>query len=154
MNFLSELSNALSLPVVALGCAAGLLIQSLLWVVASRQKTRRFHRELMALEQKFREEQARLEKRLEETLESQNQVAGELRSDLSRLNRIVLSAPAAPPASRPPLDKKRYVMTLAQQGLGVEDISRRLKLHRGETELLLGLRNLTTKSTNPETVLQ
>lgn len=37
------------------------------------------------------------------------------------------------------LDKRHQVMSLAQMGLDSRDISRKLRLSRGETELLLGL---------------
>ena len=39
------------------------------------------------------------------------------------------------------LDKKHQVCSLARQGLAAEEISRKLNLYRGETELVLGLRD-------------
>lgn len=46
------------------------------------------------------------------------------------------------------LDKKHYVLSLAEKGLGTEDISRRLNIYPGEAELVLGLTKLQ-KVTNP-----
>jgi hypothetical protein len=44
------------------------------------------------------------------------------------------------------LDKKHQVCSLARQGLATEEISKKLNLYRGETELVLGLRNYGTRT--------
>jgi hypothetical protein len=54
------------------------------------------------------------------------------------------------------LDKKHQVCSLARQGLATEEISRKLNLYRGETELVLGLRKYAarTEINNARTSLQ
>jgi hypothetical protein len=42
------------------------------------------------------------------------------------------------------LDKKHHVVTLAQRGLNTADISKKLKIYQGETELVLGLKDYVT----------
>jgi hypothetical protein len=44
------------------------------------------------------------------------------------------------------LDKKHQVCSLARQGLATEEISKKLNLYRGETELVLGLRDYSART--------
>lgn len=44
------------------------------------------------------------------------------------------------------LDKKHQVCSLARQGLAAEEISKKLNLYRGETELVLGLRKYSART--------
>lgn len=72
--------------------------------------------------------------------ESHASALAELQRELAR----VRLREASPESRAKPggfnLDKKHHVVSLAQKGLDSEDISRRLRIYQGETELVLGLK--------------
>jgi hypothetical protein len=74
---------------------------------------------------------------------------------LSRLEMRAFSEAARLRQNSSPLDRKHQVVTLAQRGLDSKGISQRLRLSRGEAELLLGLKeHYSAESENDDRTLQ
>ncbi len=127
--------------------AAGvfLAVHCLALCLASIAQRRNLVRRLQLLEEGFHRAQAQersnLEHRLRELGEHQKESLEALRNGLaeSRLRSHPggLGPLEAAPGTR--LEKKHRVVSLAQMGFDSRDISRKLRLSRGETELLLGL---------------
>lgn len=84
---------------------------------------------------------AEIENRIEALGQSQRTAWEEYRRDLAGrgLRWSLRSTRSVEPEGGSRLDKKHQVVSLAQKGLDSRDISRKLRLPLGETELLLGL---------------
>jgi len=89
----------------------------------------------------FEQERSHLEKRFREFGDRQTEGLEELRATLVGNRFQVHSRMSGLPeeAAENRLEKKHRVISLAQMGFDSRDIARKLRLSRGETELLLGL---------------
>ncbi len=61
-----------------------------------------------------------------------------------------LSVPSSD--SPPPLERRHHVLALANRGVALDEIVTRLKIPRGEAELILGLRKYAARTVRRETV--
>jgi len=98
-----------------------------------------------------------LEEEQESSRREQSDRWAEIRKTIARLEfRSGRSSEQFQRSSVVGLDKKHQVCSLARQGLATEEISKKLNLYRGETELVLGLRNYSarTETDNARTSLQ
>jgi hypothetical protein len=132
-----ELTRLGPVPAAVFGALA-FVAAGTLWFVALRRD-----RKLFQLVEEARLHQTKLAEELLHRVQHWEETQNE---ELARMRKLFSSrelrapAPAADATPKPSgLDKKHYVVSLAQRGLGPMDISRRLKIYRGETELVLGL---------------
>jgi len=86
-------------------------------------------------------EKTQLESRFQALNTEQKEAFERLRAELAE-NELRIRTRADVPSSGigNRLEKRHQVLVLAQMGMDSRDISRKLRLSRGETELLLGLR--------------
>lgn len=89
---------------------------------------------------------AELEGRIQACLQMQQSQREELHRRLRDESRAAYPPPELQPLTR--LDKRHQVYSLAQMGLDPRDISRKLRLPLGETELLLGIRQNFNRAEN------
>lgn len=126
------------------GGSAFLLLQWLVIYLFLGRKTRATQRKIELLDMKRRHAMnagfSRLEAQMIRLCELQRDGLKTLaeRSETGRLpSANTGQTPGSPHGLR--LEKKHQVVSLAQMGFNSRDISRKLRLCRGETELLLGL---------------
>lgn len=107
-----------------------------LWVAGRQRRTLAAAREIgQRVEQSLATRTAELEGRIQACLQIQQSLGEEMRRWLREESRTVY-----PRQEVTRLDKRHQVYSLAQMGLDSRDISRKLRLPLGETELLLGIR--------------
>jgi hypothetical protein len=144
-------------PNWVLGIAFLAGVQYALFLALSARQRRGINVLLQTLDSRIRRfgeaERNELEVKLLRLSEEQRQGIESLKSSFleSELRRQTGPArPDGPSGGR--LDKRHQVMSLAQMGLDSRDISRKLRLSRSETELLLGLGECfrTTEAPNGE----
>ncbi len=131
-------------PVLLLGIAFLAAFQCLLFRILSARQRRAAEQLFQRMEARIRalgdKERAELEARLERFREEQHRSFESFRIRLAEGElRKQIGSTRADCASVGRLDKRHQVMSLAQMGFDSRDISRKLRLSRGETELLLGL---------------
>jgi hypothetical protein len=123
---------------VAVHCAALFLLS----IGRKRDLERRLCLLESGLRTAFEKERSHMEKRFREFGDRQTEGFEELRTTLVGNRLQVHSRRSGLPeeaAVETRLEKKHRVISLAQMGFDSRDIARKLRLSRGETELLLGL---------------
>ena len=104
---------------------------------------RRYNRRIKTLErdlQRFSEAMCQM---AEIQMKSHRKVSGNLGDIEGRI--LELAIPSGD--TRMPLERRRQVLTLARNGVAVEEITKRLNVPRGEAELILNLRKYTDVAT-------
>jgi len=120
---------------------AGVLLNSAVFLLANLHHRRKTARALRETQRELQSRLDRLEKELVSAQNEQRERWSEVRKTIARLE--FKSGGVSEHTQRSTtfgLDKRHQVCALARQGLAAEEISKKLKLYRGETELLLGLR--------------
>lgn len=108
------------------------------WILKSQRRIPAWARELeQRMGQALATRTAELEGRIQACLQAQQSQREELRRWVREESRAAYPRPEPEPVTR--LDKRHQVYSLAQMGLDSRDISRKLRLPLGETELLLGI---------------
>lgn len=123
------------------------LVNNLVFLFATFRQKRQTRISLGQSKKVFRDHLRRLESDLASMQQGQNERWAEIRQSMARLEFRGHQAPER--FKRPStlgLDKKHQICFLARQGLATDEISKKLNLYRGETELVLGLRAYGTRS--------
>jgi len=140
MNFVAEIP----IQWMVLCLLGFMVLQSLLTLRIVRKSNRNRAQAFKNLEKQVREgfdsTSRILCKRITELEKSQREFFRSVDTRLSRLEMRSLSDATRFRPSNSTLDRKHQVVSLAQMGLDVKKISRRLRMSQGETELLLGLK--------------
>jgi hypothetical protein len=142
MDILNEMG--LTLPWL-LGLAILTATQVILFRVFRSGQERNLTRLVHLMEARIRRsaelEKTQLESRFQALGTEQKEAFERLRAELAEHElrfRTRVDAPSSGIGNR--LEKRHQVLALARMGMDSRDISRKLRLSRGETELLLGLR--------------
>lgn len=96
----------------------------------------RWRRRFSALKQ----EMTRLSEDLLQMAELQTDLYQHVRCDLTKIEEKVLDMSMPSSDSPAPLERRHQVLTLARKGVALEEIAQRLRIPRGEAELILSLR--------------
>jgi len=133
MGSLSYFSLYLGMAVLL--TAGGCLVSLQLW----RRPFRALRREVM-----------RFSEGLLQMADLQKDIYRRICHDLNGIEERVLDL-AAPSSDGPlPLERRHQVLTLARNGVDLDEISRRLNMPRGEAELILSLRKYMEAKQPPE----
>lgn len=127
--------------------SGSLLLASMGFILAISRQRRRFDFLLKDVQTGLQSRVDQLEEELALSRQEQTNHWSEIRKAIARLE--FRGGGASERIKRPSmvgLDKKHQVCSLARQGLAAEEISRKLNLYPGETELVLGLTKFTEKN--------
>jgi hypothetical protein len=139
------------LAILAIGF---LLLNSLVFVLATLHQKRKTNLLLKESLRGLRDRIRSLEEEMSALRSEQSDRWSEVRKTVARLEfRGGAGTERIQRPSMVGLDKKHQVCSLARQGFATEEISKKLNLYPGETELVLGLTKLT-ESRNARTSLQ
>ncbi len=136
---------------VVFSLMASCLVQLSFFAVLMRRCNRRTSRILGQLEQDRKQILSDLKEQFNELQKSNNESSDQMDQ---RVGEAALQQPLPSETSSSQcfgIDKKRQVFGLAEKGLSPKDISRRLEIYQGETELVLSLRGyLSGRGANDE----
>ena len=121
------------------GILASWVVQLVFSMIILARSGNRTMRALEDFQETWQKSCRQREQKLEKLELAQNQGVLETQRNLRQFALHQLSGPAQPPARRFGVDAKHQVVGLAQKGLTPSEISQRLRMHKGETELVLGL---------------
>jgi hypothetical protein len=141
MNYLSSLPGLPTDTVMAALLALLFLLQTLFgWIIL-----RRCERRMRSAVDKYgllcRAMSGELDGRFSALAQEQKESMGEVRRLVGRMELRRISGNFSKTTRAFDLDKKHHVVSLAQRGLDAADISKKLKIYQGETELVLGLKD-------------
>lgn len=94
---------------------------------------------LQKLQDESRQTSDDLDEKIQNLHKSQEESWSETRRALGRIELRALPSATGEKSRGNGLDKKHHIVSLAQRGVKPGDISKRLKVYPGETELVLGL---------------
>jgi len=126
------------------------LVQLFFFTVLMRRSNRRTSHILGQVEQDRKQILSGLQEQFNEFQKSKNESFDQMRRITGPL---ALQQPVTPEKSssqRFGIDKKRQVFGLAGKGMKAADISRRLRIYQGETQLVLSLREYLSGRGNDE----
>ncbi len=133
------------------------LLNSVVLILAVCHQRKRGDRLLEKARKEVNQHIRLLEEELEDCRREQGECWAEVRKTIARLEfRGGGATERFQRSSMVGLDKKHQICSLARQGLTTEEITRKLNLYRGETELVLGLRKYgaRTEINDARTTLQ
>ncbi len=105
-------------------------------------------RRIEVLERELRQ----LSEALCEMAETQMKAYEKVTVNIGHIEERMLDLAVPSSDSAPPLERRHHVLALANKGVALEEIARRLKIPRGEAELILGLRKYAGRAVLREPV--
>ena len=122
---------------------------NLVFLLVTLRRKRKAEFTLRQSKDVLRDRLRRVELDLESVQQEQNERWAEIRQSIAR---VEFRGNRTPERFKRPstvgLDKKHQICFLARQGLATDEISRKLNLYPGETELVLGLNEYGTRTEN------
>jgi hypothetical protein len=141
MNHISSLSGLQTEITLAGLLALVFLLQALIGWILLRRSERRLHSAIERYGALYRAMQGDFQQRFSDLALEQKESMADVKRLVGRMELRRLSGNFAKTTRPFDLDKKHHVVTLAQRGLNTADISKKLKIYQGETELVLGLKD-------------
>jgi hypothetical protein len=146
MDYLNNL-NSIQTEWVFAGAGCMFLLQAVVFSLIGWLQRRKRNRLIEELNRSLSNGRSEIQKGLADLGRMHQAVMVEFQGALGRTQSVDSpTETAAANEAFSALDKKHQVFSLARQGFSTSDISRRLNLYEGETELVLGLRKLFTEA--------